>query len=56
MFPPSNAIVNRNELGEVTGWDVPGEPYYHDVCGLTHAEDKCPEDEYNGEDDADVDA
>jgi hypothetical protein len=37
MFPPHDAIVYRNELGEVTGWEpVEGPPPYCDFCGYHH--------------------
>jgi hypothetical protein len=49
-FPPHNAIIIRNEEGEVLGWDVPSnDPYdnYCDLCGICHS-GPCP-DEYDDE-------
>jgi hypothetical protein len=54
-FPPSNAHIERNEAGEPTGWTVPEEPFWHDVCQGFHGDGQCPdeydqvdEDKFNG--------
>jgi hypothetical protein len=31
MFPPSNARIERNEAGEVLGWDIPPDPDMGDI-------------------------
>ena len=54
MFPTVRSIVDRNEAGEVTGWDNPSEDpamdYYCDTCGFSHAGD-CFDIYDNGDDD-----
>jgi len=53
MFPPANANIITNELGEPLGWDVPSDEdaYYHDECGSYHNWlARCPQDEYDEED------
>jgi hypothetical protein len=53
MFPPANAIIDRNEAGEPTGWDVPEEgPPYCDICGFAHGS-HCPEEPDEDDDDDD---
>lgn len=51
-FPPAGAEIERNEAGEVTGWDMPAEPWYCDVCGVDHspAHLTCPADDYGDDD------
>ena len=51
MFPGSNAIIERNDVGEVVGWDYPADSdtYYCDVCGFSHV-GPCPDDLYDDED------
>lgn len=51
MFPGAGASIERNEAGEVTGWDYPSyEPEYFDCCG---GRGRCYCDDYDGEDDED---
>ena len=51
MFPVPGDEIYHNADGEVTGWGKPEEPVYHDLCGYTHPEGACPEEDRWSDDD-----